>query len=119
VFSRGSDRMRELQTVDVNQCGQRLHSKNWLLAYTTVETLMLKLGVVVAALFLPCMLAGHGANAAGGCGAGLHRDRYGRCQFDRAYASHVCSVGFIWRNGRCRQNVGNDPFVSTWPNAPR
>jgi hypothetical protein len=33
--------------------------------------------------------------------------------------SHACQVGFIWRNGRCRQNVQNDPFVSTWPNAPR
>jgi hypothetical protein len=51
----------------------------------------------------------------------LHRDPYGRCQFYRAGppASHACSVGFVWRNGRCRQNVQNDPFVSTWPNAPR
>ena len=83
--------------------------------------LMMKLRIVVAALSLSSLLAGHNASAAGGCGAGLHRDPYGRCQFDRAMlpANQVCSVGFIWRNGRCRQNVGNDPFVSTWPNAPR
>jgi hypothetical protein len=82
---------------------------------------MTKPRLVVTALFLSCLLTGHGANAADGCGAGLHRDSLGRCQFYRAVppASHVCSVGFIWRNGRCRQNVENDPFVSTWPNAPR
>jgi hypothetical protein len=88
---------------------------------TTAEMLMTKLGIVVTALFLSSLLAGHDANAAGGCGADLHRDPYGRCQFYRAVppASHVCSVGFVWRKGRCRQNVQNDPFVSTWPNAPR
>jgi hypothetical protein len=75
--------------------------------------------LVVAALFLSSLLAGHAARAAGGCGAGLYRDHYGRCHFNRGVASHACAVGFVWRNGRCRQNVGNDPFVSTWPNAPR
>jgi hypothetical protein len=75
---------------------------------------MRKLGLVVAALFLFSPLA---ANAAGGCGAGLYRDQYGRCHFYQT--NHGCAVGYIWRNGRCRQNVGNDPFVSTWPNAPR
>jgi hypothetical protein len=82
---------------------------------------MMKLGIVVVAFSLSSLLAGHDANAAGGCGAGLHRDSFGRCQFDRAVlpANQVCSVGFIWRNGRCRQNVQNDPFVSTWPNAAR
>jgi hypothetical protein len=82
---------------------------------------MMKFRLVVAVLSLSSLLTVHDANAAGGCGAGLHRDPFGQCQFDRAVppASHVCSVGFIWRNGRCRQNVQNDPFVSTWPNAPR
>jgi hypothetical protein len=82
---------------------------------------MMKPGLVITALFVSFLLAGHDAYAAGGCGAGLHRDPYGRCQFDRAVpsAGHACAVGFVWRNGRCRQNVGNDPFVSTWPNAPR
>jgi hypothetical protein len=77
--------------------------------------------LVAATMFLSFLLAGHDANAAGGCGAGLYRDDHGRCHFYRAGppASHACAVGFIWRNGRCRQNVGNDPFVSTWPNAPR
>lgn len=82
---------------------------------------MKKRGLVITALFLFSMLAGHGANAAGGCGAGLYRDHNGRCQFYRAVQpeSRACQVGYIWRNGRCRQNVQNDPFVSTWPNAPR
>jgi hypothetical protein len=82
---------------------------------------MTKVGLVVAALSLFCLLACPDANAKGGCGVGLYRDHYGRCQFYPAAApgSHVCSVGFVWRNGRCRQNVENDPFVSTWPNAPR
>jgi len=76
--------------------------------------------LVVTMLSLSSLLAGHDATAAGGCGAGLYRDAHGRCHFYRAAepAHHVCAVGFIWRNGRCRQNVGNDPFVSTWPNAP-
>ena len=77
--------------------------------------------LAVAALVLSALLAGHDANAAGGCGAGLYRDSHGRCHFYRAGppGEQVCAVGFIWRNGRCRQNVQNDPFVSTWPNAPR
>jgi hypothetical protein len=82
---------------------------------------MVKPWLVVTALSLSSLFAGREASAADGCGAGLYRDSRGRCHFYRAEApaSQVCSVGFIWRNGRCRQNVGNDPFVSTWPNAPR
>lgn len=80
---------------------------------------MTKPGLVATAL-LVSLLAGNDANAAGGCGAGLYRDADGLCRFYRApYPNHICAVGFIWRNGRCRQNIGNDPFVSTWPNAPR
>ena len=75
---------------------------------------MMKLWLVVTALFLSSLFA---ANATGGCGAGLYRDAFGRCQFYRT--NHVCAVGRVWRNGRCRLNVQNDPFVSTWPNAPR
>jgi hypothetical protein len=85
------------------------------------EALMTKFGLLlVTTLALSSLLVGHGAIAAGGCGAGLYRDAHGRCQFYRAVepANQGCPVGFIWRNGRCRQNVGNDPFVSTWPNAP-
>ena len=80
----------------------------------------LKRELVIATLVLSSLLAGHGANAASGCGAGLNRDHNGRCQFYRAAQpeSRACQVGYIWRNGRCRQNIGNDPFVSTWPNAP-
>ena len=87
----------------------------------TAETLMTKLCLVVIAFSLSSLLARDSANAADGCGAGLYRDHNGRCYFYRAVApeSRACQVGFIWRNGRCRQNVGNDPFVSTWPNAPR
>jgi hypothetical protein len=77
---------------------------------------MMKAGFVVTALLLSCLLAD--ANAAGGCGAGLYRDHHGRCHFYH-HGEHACGVGFVFRNGRCRQNVGNDPFVSTWPNAPR
>lgn len=75
----------------------------------------------LVALSFCSLLVGHEANAADGCGAGLYRDARGRCHFYQAGrpVSQVCSVGFIWRNGRCRQNIGNDPFVSTWPNAPR
>jgi hypothetical protein len=84
---------------------------------------VMKLGPVITALFvfLFSMLAGQDAKAANGCGAGLYRDAYGRCHFYRGVASgtQTCAVGYIWRNGQCRQNIGNDPFVSTWPNAPR
>ncbi len=82
---------------------------------------MPKAGLIAAALFLAGLFAGQHADAADGCGAGLYRDSRGRCHFYRAAEppNHVCEVGFIWRNGRCRQNVENDPFVSTWPNAPR
>lgn len=76
---------------------------------------------VVALLLVLSALGGSSANAADGCGAGLYRDPHGRCHFYRTVEpqSHACEVGFVWRNGRCRQNVGNDPFVSTWPNGPR
>jgi hypothetical protein len=82
---------------------------------------MTKLGLIAIAFLLSCLLPLDRANAADGCGAGLYRDQHGRCHFYQAAGpeSHACQVGFIWRNGRCRQNVGNDPFVSTWPNAPR
>jgi hypothetical protein len=85
-----------------------------------MEALMTRHWFAVTALILSSLPAGQEANAAGGCGAGLYRDAHGRCHFYQAAApaSHTCAVGFIWRNGRCRQNVGNDPFVSTWPNAP-
>ena len=88
---------------------------------TLKETLMTNSWLAGVALFVSWLLSGFDANAAGGCGAGLYRDANGRCHFYQAEppASHACRVGFIWRNGRCRQNVGNDPFVSTWPNAPR
>jgi hypothetical protein len=81
---------------------------------------MIRHSLAVTALILASLLAGHEAYAAGGCGAGLYRDAHGRCHFYQAgaTANHDCGVGFVWRNGRCRQNVGNDPFVSTWPNAP-
>ena len=81
---------------------------------------MTKLWFVVATISISSLLFGIEANAAGGCGAGLYRDAYGRCQFYQAGApeTQACAVGYIWRNGRCRRNVGNDPFVSTWPNAP-
>jgi hypothetical protein len=81
---------------------------------------MKKLRFGIPALLLLSLLAGFDANAADGCGAGLYRDAHGRCHFHRAVEapSQVCAVGYIRRNGRCRQNVGNDPFVSTWPNAP-
>ena len=87
----------------------------------TAETLVTKLGLVATALLLSSLLPSDSANAADGCGASLYRDQHGRCQFHRVAGpeSHACQVGFIWRNGRCRQNVENDPFVSTWPNAPR
>jgi hypothetical protein len=82
---------------------------------------MKTLWLVVTALLLSFPLASYDASAAGGCGAGLYRDHNGRCRFYRAVQPErqACAVGYIWRNGRCRQNIGNDPFVSTWPNAPR
>lgn len=83
------------------------------------EMFMTKSWLAVAAFLLSSLLAGPPANAAGGCGAGLYRDAQGRCHVYSYGASHACAVGYIWRNGQCRQNVGNDPFVSTWPNAPR
>jgi hypothetical protein len=82
---------------------------------------MTKLGFIAATVIFSSLLAMHDANAAGGCGAGLYRDPNGLCQFYRSGPppNQDCGVGYIWRNGRCRQNVQNDPFVSTWPNAPR
>lgn len=87
----------------------------------------MKLGLAIAVLLLSSLPTGRTASAAGGCGAGLYRDAYGQCRFYQAGAygagaygaSPGCPIGYIWRNGRCRQNVWNDPFVSTWPNAPR
>jgi hypothetical protein len=82
---------------------------------------MTKRELVVIALLVWPSLGASSASAADGCGAGLYRDPHGRCHFYRAVEPqpHTCEVGYIWRNGRCRQNVENDPFVSTWPNAPR
>jgi len=123
--SRSGAGVAPLSTLDANQCKRRWYSalvnREPRRAEMLMTKLVTKLGLVVAALFLSSVLAGHAANAAGGCGAGLYRDVHGICHFYRAEVSarHVCSVGFVWRNGRCRQNVGNDPFVSTWPNAPR
>lgn len=81
---------------------------------------MTKLCFAVPAFLLFSLLTGSDLNAADGCGAGLYRDVHGRCHFYRAVETprKSCAIGYIWRNGRCRQNVGNDPFVSTWPNAP-
>lgn len=86
---------------------------------------MTKSGLLGTALVLSSLLASSGANAEGGCGAGFHRGAHGECLRNRAPivvpvpVGGDCGAGYIWRNGRCRQNVGNDPFVSTWPNAPR
>ena len=84
------------------------------------EAFMKQSLIGIPAFFLLTLLAGFDANAADGCGAGLYRDAYGRCHYYRAVEApgQGCAVGYIWRNGRCRRNVGNDPFVSTWPNAP-
>ena len=107
--------------VDANQFKPPWDSAWNSIANQTAETVMTKLSLVIIALFASSLLTRDSANAADGCGAGLYRDHDGRCHFYRAAApeSHACQVGFIWRNGRCRQNIGNDPFVSTWPNAPR
>ena len=84
-----------------------------------------KLGLLGTALVLCCLFGAGGANAADGCGAGFHLGLFGDCLPNRAPivipvpVGDGCGVGYIWRNGRCRQNIGNDPFVSTWPNAPR
>ncbi len=82
---------------------------------------MMKPWLLAAAFSLAWLPSGNDARAADGCGAGLYRDIYGRCHFYQAgtRAPRACAVGYIWRNGRCRQNIENDPFVSTWPNAPR
>jgi hypothetical protein len=56
------------------------------------------------------------ANAAGGCGPGLHRGPYGGCQPNRGGVvvverpaplvvvrpARVCPYGTVWRYGRCR-----------------
>jgi len=87
-----------------------------------MEVRMLRLWSVAATIVIfSVMFVAGSATAAGGCGAGLYRGSDGLCRFHRAAspASQNCAVGYIWRNGRCRQNVENDPFVSTWPNAPR
>ena len=73
------------------------------------------------AILLLGSFAGFGtANAAGGCGPGLHRGPYGACVVDRGAVVvapgapvvverpvvvapvRVCPVGFVWRYGHCR-----------------
>jgi len=73
------------------------------------------------AILLLGSFAGFGtANAAGGCGIGLHRGPYGACVVDRGAVVvapgapvvverpvvvapvRVCPVGFVWRYGHCR-----------------
>jgi hypothetical protein len=72
-----------------------------------------------AAALVAGTVAGFGsANAAGGCGAGFHRDPYGVCRPNRpvvvapgavvvapapvVVAPRVCPFGFVWSYGRCR-----------------
>ena len=70
-----------------------------------------------AAVVLATTVAGFGAaNAAGGCGPGMHRGPYGGCQPNRGEVivverpapvvvvrpGRVCPIGFSWRYGRCR-----------------
>ena len=73
------------------------------------------------AILLLGSFAGFGtANAAGGCGIGLHRGPYGACVVNRGAVVvvpgapvvverpvvvapvRVCPVGFVWRYGHCR-----------------
>lgn len=72
----------------------------------------------VAVLFASTVAGFGAANAAGGCGAGFHRDRYGVCipnggavvvapgavvvERPIVVAPRVCPYGFVWRYGRCR-----------------
>jgi hypothetical protein len=73
-------------------------------------------------LFAAVLLAGtvagfSAADAAGGCGPGLHRGPYGGCQTNRQVVvieprlyergvigprGRICPGGFFWRHGRCR-----------------
>ena len=74
-----------------------------------------------AAVLLAGTVAGFGAaNAAGGCGPGMHRGPYGGCRVNGGAVvvapgavvverpvivvrpGRVCPVGFSWRYGRCR-----------------
>jgi hypothetical protein len=69
-----------------------------------------------AAAVLAATVAGFGAtaNAAGGCGPGLHRGPYGGCRANAGVVvvrrpavvvvprGRVCPRGFVWRYGRCR-----------------
>ena len=72
-----------------------------------------------AAVLLASTVAGFGAaNAAGGCGPGMHRGPYGGCRVNGGVVvverpvvlerpvvvvpGRVCPVGFSWRYGRCR-----------------
>jgi hypothetical protein len=75
-----------------------------------------------AAVLLASTVAGFGvANAAGGCGPGMHRGPYGGCRVNGGAVvvapgavvverpavvvvrpGRVCPVGFSWRYGRCR-----------------
>jgi hypothetical protein len=72
-----------------------------------------------AAVLLAGTLAGFGAaNAAGGCGHGLHRGPYGGCRVNGEVVvvappvvrpilvvprGRICPYGTIWRYGRCRR----------------
>ena len=71
-----------------------------------------------AAVVMATTVAGFSAaNAAGGCGPGMHRGPYGGCQPNRGGRVVVierpapvvvvrpgrgCPYGFSWRYGRCR-----------------
>jgi hypothetical protein len=77
-----------------------------------------------AAVLVASSFAGFSAaNAAGGCGAGMHRGPYGGCQPNRGGvvvvhpapvvvvrppvvvvrpAGRACPYGFVWAHGRCR-----------------
>jgi len=74
-----------------------------------------------AAVLVASTIAGFGAaNAAGGCGPGMHRGPYGGCVGNRGVVvierpavvverpvvvvprGRVCPAGFAWRYGRCR-----------------
>jgi hypothetical protein len=73
-----------------------------------------------AAVLLVSSVAGFSAaNAAGGCGPGMHRGPYGGCRVNGGVVvapgavvverpvvvvprGRVCGPGFAWRYGRCR-----------------
>jgi hypothetical protein len=69
-----------------------------------------------AAVLVASSVAGFSAaNAAGGCGPGMHRGPYGHCRPNGGAVvvapgagavvvvpGRVCGRGFAWRAGRCR-----------------